>query len=342
MRIDRELNAGEVSQEVSKSIAAADQQRAVELDRLRIISEAKASSMERESARLGAKLGLDHPRVKALTSAIETNRGFVRDLVIEVERARTDVPAVDPKSWFLHGYVRDQNLKGVAGLTVAVYDEKAAWIERLGFACTNEKGYFRLTATNFGAVDGPAFMRVLRNGSSIYADRSELKPEMGQVDYREIILSGDVHVCTPPPGSGTPINPDEPPTVKPPWTVRGQVSDGKSFFFAGLKVAIADKAGKFADRLGTRTTDENGKYEFIYPSEPFAALIDPPVDLFLHVLAADEKPLSTSPALHFEPGKTQIVNVTMTPGSFEAPLKEETTEAPAPKKRAQKRKTRET
>src|SRR2546425_768020 len=103
MRTDRELNDGEVSQQVGKSLAAADQQRAMELERLKIISEAKAGSMEREAARLGAKLGSDHPRVQALTGAIETNRGFVRDLVIEVERARTDIPTVDAKSWVLHG-----------------------------------------------------------------------------------------------------------------------------------------------------------------------------------------------------------------------------------------------
>jgi hypothetical protein len=86
-------------------------------------------------------------------------------------------------------------------------------------------------------------------------------------------------------------------------------------------VSIADKAGKFADKLGTRTTDEKGKYEFVLPFEPFAELIDPPVDLFLHVLDANGKRISTSPALRFEPGKTQNVNVTITPGSFDAPPK---------------------
>jgi hypothetical protein len=318
MKLNREVTAAEVAQQLEQSIARADTQRAEELDRLKTMREAQAGGMEREAARLTAKLGSDHPRVMALTRAIEINRGFVREIVIEAERARTDIPTVDEKSWVLHGYVRDQDLKGVAGLTVAVYDEKGSWIERLGFACTNEKGYFRLTATDFAAVDHSVFIRVLNNGVLLYADKSELKPELGKMDYREITLSGDVHVCTPPLGSSAP--PVNPP-IKSPWTVRGQVSDGKSFFFAGLKVSIADKAGKFADKLGTRTTDEKGKYEFVLPSEPFAALIDPPVDLFLHVLDANGRPISTSPALHFEPGKTQNVNVTITPGSFDAPPK---------------------
>jgi hypothetical protein len=340
MKLNRDVTAAEVTQQLEQSIAGADTHRAEELDRLKTMREAQAGGMEREAARLTAKLGADHPRVTTLTRAIEINRGFVRDLAVEVERAKTDVPAIDQKSWVLHGYVRDQNLKGVDGLTVAVYDEKGSWVERLGFACTNEKGYFRLTATGFAAVDHSVFIRVLNNSVLLHADKSELKPVLGKLDYREITLSGEAHACTPPLGSSAPIKPPEEPAVKPPWTVRGQVSDGGSVFFAGLKVTIADKAGKFADRLGSRTTDEKGKYEFIFPSEPFSDLIDPPVDLFLHVLDANEKPLSTSPVLHFEPGKSQNVNVTMTPGSFEAPSKEGTAKTPTANKSAQKRKTK--
>jgi hypothetical protein len=340
MKLNREVTAAEVAQQLEQSIARADTQRAEELDRLKTMREAQTGGMEREAARLTDKLGSDHPRVMALTRAMEINRGFVRDLVIEAERARTDIPTVDPKSWVLHGYVRDQDLKGVAGLTVAVYNEKGAWVERLGFACTNEKGYFRLTATDFAAEGRSVFIRVLKNGVLLHADNSELKPLMGNVDYREITLSGDAHVCTPPPGSTPPINPPETPPVKAPWSVRGQVSDGGSVFFAGLKVAMADKAGKPIATLGTRTTDEKGKYEFIHPSEPFADLINPPVDLFVQVLDANQKVLSTSPALHFEPGKTQNVNFTITPGSFAAPLEEGTAKTPAAKKRGQKRKTK--
>ena len=182
---------------------------------------------------------------------------------------------------------------------------------------------------------------MLNNTVLLHADKSELKPALGKLDYREITLTGEAHACTPPIGSsGHPIKQPETPTAKATWTVRGQVSDGGSVFFPGLKVTIADKAGKFADSLGSRSTDEKGKYEFIFPSEAFAALIDPPVDLFLEVLDANQRPLSTSPALRFEPGKTQIVNVTITPGLVAAPPKEGTPETPTAKKSAQKRKTK--
>jgi hypothetical protein len=141
------------------------------------------------------------------------------------------------------------------------------------------------------------------------------------------------------PGTGTPGTGTPGTGALPPWTVRGTVSDGKNIFFAGMKVGMADKAGKPIAALGTRTTDENGKYEFIHPSEPFAALIKPPVDLFVQLFDAKEKVISTSAALHFEPGKGQNVNFTITPGSFAAPPKEESTETPTATKKGKPKKT---
>lgn len=325
MRLDKELTADEVAVEIDKAFTGADTHRADQLDQLKVMREARTGGMEREAARLSAKLGPDHPRVVALTGAIETNRDLVNQLTVEVERARTPTPSVDPKSWILHGYVRDQRLKGVAGVTVALYNEKGVWVQRLGYACTDAKGYFILRATDISGIDRPVFVRVVRGGTVIYTDKIEMTPGPGRVDAREIILSDKGVVCAPPVESVPP--PTRPPET-PPWTVRGTVSDGKTVFFAGLKVAMADKTGKPIAALGTRTTDEKGKYEFIHPPGPFADLINPPVDLFVQVLDANQKVLSTSPPLHFEPGNTQNVNFTITPGTFAAPPKEGTTKPP--------------
>lgn len=325
MKLKKELSADEVAVEIDKAVAGADTHRADQLDQLKVMREARTGGMEREAARLSAKLGSDHPRVAALTGAIETNRELVGQLTVEVERARTPTPIVDPKSWILHGYVRDKSLKGVAGVTVALYDEKGVWVQRLGYACTDAKGYFTLSATDISGIDRPVFVRVLRNGTVIYADKIEMTPELGRVDAREIVLTDDGRVCPPP---VEPVPPPPKPEPAPPWTVRGTVSDGKSVFFAGLKVVMADKAGKAIAALGTRITDEKGKYEFIHQPGPFADLINPPVDLFVQVLDANQKVLSTSPVLHFEPGKGRNVNFTITPGSFAAPPKEGTAKTP--------------
>src|ERR1700704_890706 len=178
MRLDRDVPASEVAQQVDQSIAGADTHRADELDHLRILREARAGGMEREAARLTTKLGPDHPRVAALTNALETNREVVSDLTVEVERARTIVTG-DENSWILLGFVRDQNAKGVGGLTVALYDEKTVWLKQLGYACTDEKGHFRLNATDVAGLKGSVFLRVLNNETFLYADANELKPELG-------------------------------------------------------------------------------------------------------------------------------------------------------------------
>jgi hypothetical protein len=46
----------------------------------------------------------------------------------------------------LHGFIRDQQLHGVAKVTVALYDSGGNWIKQLGFAGTSANGYFRLDA----------------------------------------------------------------------------------------------------------------------------------------------------------------------------------------------------
>ena len=354
MRIDREPTADEVSQQVNDSIAAADQQRAEELDRLRIMSEAKAGSMEREAARLSTKLGSDHPRVLTLTGAIEANRGFARALVIEVQRARTEVPKADEKGWSLHGYVRDQNLKGVAGLTVAIYDEKAVWVERLGYACTNEGGYFRLAATDIRDLDRSVFVRVLNSGTLVYADKSELKPELGRVDYREMMLSGEVKVCTPPIESSAPPTkppdtpptkppdtpptkpPDAPPTkppdaqpTKPPdvppagdpgaspdaWIVRGRVTDKSGKGLEGLTVSVFDKDLIFDERLGDTRTGARGDFNVAYIVKDFRDLIERKPDIYLKVMNEKGNTIySSKDSVRYEAGAVEVFEIKIAAG----------------------------
>lgn len=214
MRRDKETTASEVSQEVEKSITGADAQRAAELGRLQILRQAKARSMGREQGRLSRKLGSGHPRVLALTNKIEVNRELMRDLVIEAEHAKTEVPTVDKNTWTVHGFVRDKDRAGVRNLTVALYDDKGQWIRELGYTCTEKSGYFKLLhsrakpgVTDVGKEGEEArrepgeklYIHVTNpQGAHIHVDKQPLTPEPGRVDYREIILGEDEAVCRPP------------------------------------------------------------------------------------------------------------------------------------------------
>ncbi len=199
MAQERKIALNEVESELDNRISGTDAVRAKEMERLQNVRRAKANVLQREHARLSGKLGTDHPRVLALANQIRVNRGLQRDLVLETERAKTELPSVTAESWAVHGFVRDKELKGIPNLTIALYDPKGVWIRELGYACTDDKGYFRLESGNIkNLAASQAYLRVLNSQSRpLYMDKNPLTPVAGRIDYREIRLE-DVTACTPP------------------------------------------------------------------------------------------------------------------------------------------------
>src|SRR5690242_14990702 len=131
MAQQRTITVDDISRGVDAGVETIDGQRADALDRLNQIRSVKASSMQREQARLAAKYGDNHPRVQALTNRIAINEGLIANLTAESARARTVLPTVDENRWVLHGYVRDEDQKGLSGLTVALYDQSNEWVREL-------------------------------------------------------------------------------------------------------------------------------------------------------------------------------------------------------------------
>jgi len=307
MAQDKKITLDDVSRGIDKGLITIDQQRVSGLERLQTVRNAKATSLGREQARLAAKYGADHPRVLALTAKVELNRGLVNDLVIETVKAKTEIPIADEGTWVLHGFVRDLNRIGLPKLTIALFDgreHEANWVRELGYACTNSLGYFKLTARKVD-VERRVFLRVLNNqGQTIYCDSDPLTARGGQVDYREIITSGEARECSPPPppASVTAVQ----------WTVLGHVIDATGLVLADLTVSLSDKDQAFAARLGKTQTDLGSNFTFVYSADAFKDLIAKNPDLFLTVSGGTLKQPFTHPtALHFGPGKTDKVTVTV-------------------------------
>ncbi len=219
---------------LEQGLAGTDTARKQDFQGLQQVRLTKANSQERERLRLSRKLGQNHPRVQALDRRINYNQGLIRDIQVEIDHAVIDVPDVNENAWTVHGFVRKQDLTGVPGLTVALYDEKGNWIKQLGYACTDRKGYFRLThgRDEDQPLEGPAagatirtnvsrkrqvFLRVLDQDSNLlYCDNEPLVPQLGKLDYREIVLGEDATTCKPPengeqpPPGPSPIDPSGP------------------------------------------------------------------------------------------------------------------------------------
>lgn len=307
MAQDRSIKVDDISRGFDKGLNTADEQRAAALERLQLVRNAKAAGLQREQKRLTAKYGPNHPRVVAVTAQLEINRGLARDLALETERSKTELPAVDNQTWVVHGYVRDQNRKGLPRLTIALYDGAgtgANWVKDLGYACTDDRGYFKLEVRNLKDRAGtPVFLRVLNGqGATLYMDPKALTPTAGRLDYREIIISGEAVVCPPP----------SPPPSTSQWTVRGKVVDSSGAVLADLTVGLSDKDGAFAARLGETKTDLTGIFTLTYRAADFRDLIEKNPDLFLRVSGGSlTQPYTDPTALHFAPGRTDSVVVTV-------------------------------
>ena len=313
-----DASSDQISQALQDNLPEVDRMRATALDNLQLLRTARAEGLRSEHERLSIKLGADHPRVAELASLRADNEQFINGLAVENERARVEVPQTDAQAWVLHGFVRDQQLRGVANVTVALYDASGNWIQQLGYAGTSANGYFRLEARNLAGLKPPLFVHVLSNQAShLHTDNVPLTPEVGAVVYHEVVISG-TQTGTPPGDSSSGAGPGTPPgsSGKDPvagsdtWIVRGRVTDKEGKGLSNLVVSVYDKDLIFDDELGQTETDDKGEYSLTYHTEDFRDLIEKKPDIYVKVLDQKGKTLYTSKKkLRYEAGRVEIVNV---------------------------------
>lgn len=295
----------QISQALQQNLPQLDVMRATVLDRMQLVRVARAASLTSEHARLSAKLGEDHPRVAELANRQAENDELIRALRVESERARVEVPEADAETWILHGFVFDDQMRGISGVTVALYDQSGEFVRALGFTSTSTNGSFRLDARNFQSVESPVFIHVLNaQGAHLHTDDVPLTPELGKVVYQEVIVTGAA--TNTPPGDSR----NDPVTQKGVWTVRGRVADQNGKGLGNLIVSLYDKDLFFDDRLGQTETDENGDFEISYRTEDFRDLIERKPDIYIKVFDQEGNELySSKKAYRFGSGRVEIVNV---------------------------------
>ncbi len=258
----------EILMKVDDTFAGLDLQRADGLEDLKTLQKVKEGAGQREKDRLTRKYGADHPRVIKVADRLDYNQGLQKELVLEIERTKIILPEFDVNTWIVHGGVVDSEGTPLSGLTVSLYDEDGEWIRALGFACTDERGYFaiRNNVKSLESVEVPDMPKLILtvtdgDGKILHQETEPLYLKPGQIDYRLMVIKDKGDICPPP----CPDDGGEP--TREAWVVTGKVVDPKEQPLEGVTVSLYDKEMVFADLLGKTLTDANGEFKMIYGPE---------------------------------------------------------------------------
>lgn len=206
---DQRIGIEGIVTKVDTAFTSLDQQRSQGLERLQLIQSVQNTAQEREQQRLITKYGGDHPRVQEISARLTYNQGLRKDLAREIDRSKITAPQFDPSTWQGHGLVLDKNAVGIKGLTVSFADGKGTWIQALGYACTNEQGYFSITyPAQIGQTPSipdpqPVFLTVTdQNRRILHRELTPRYVKIGQIDFWRIEITED-RGCETPPEPGT-------------------------------------------------------------------------------------------------------------------------------------------
>lgn len=137
------------------------------------------------------------------------NRVMVAGMNMPVVGAATKGPVVVKDGWALHGHVYDAQLRPLAKLTVLFVDEQKNYVSQYGFSFTDMMGYFLL---NYAPATGMSqsatlYLEISNATQPIYLDPAVFTPILGETQYRDITLTNESPLGTPPANSATPATP---------------------------------------------------------------------------------------------------------------------------------------
>ncbi len=275
-----QIEPDEIETVVTNNFADFDDHRIEGLTDLSIFQESKGFADERNLSRLQKKYGDTHPLVQATQAKIESNFAIAAEIKGEILRTRTPVPAGNAETWTIHGYVFDENKKAVPNAPVMIFDESGEMVSRSDKTTTNANGYFRLPLKSIKNL--PETVRV--GVSNEFIGFQVFTPELGEVDYAEIFVRGEIFEIPP-------CEPTETPTVETiptgqnfsDWLVTGKITDARGKGIADLKVRVFDRDLLFDDALGVAETNSEGVYRLTFTKDQFSDFGENYPELYLIV-----------------------------------------------------------
>jgi 5-hydroxyisourate hydrolase-like protein (transthyretin family) len=303
----KRIETNEIEGVVTKSFSDFDDHRVEGLTNLSSFQESKAIADQRNLARLQKKYGDAHPLVRETEAKIESNKLFAAEIKEEIVRTRTTIPNSNADAWTIHGYVFDEENNPSANVRVMIFDENGEPVSRTETAATDKKGYFRLLSKNVKNL--PERVRV--GVSSEFLSEEIYTPELGELDYAEIFVSGEIDE-TPP------CEPTETPRGEPiptgqnfsDWLVIGKISDADGKGVPKLKVRVFDRDLMLDDALGETETNAEGVYRLKFTKEQFSDFGEEYPELYLIVEDANgNKLFDGKREMRTRAGRIELVEV---------------------------------
>lgn len=202
-------NAEQVHSELTTTLASADSTAADRIQNLQLVHQARVSRLSRTAASLKAQYGPNDPGVKAAEAAVAVTTTTVGRVAMVYQQQKTTTPQVAKNGWALHGRVFDAQLQPVSGFTVFLVDGQKTYQQDIGFAYTDDTGYFLLSDSGTqsqdqsktqGAAPAQLFLEIADTKSQpVYLSATPFQPVLGSATYQNVTLpSGGQAIGGPP------------------------------------------------------------------------------------------------------------------------------------------------
>jgi hypothetical protein len=163
------------------------------LEEFAAVQEDRTASLVSAHEVLKGSLGGEHPRVKALATALAEARGR-QDRFAAMTARRAKQPAIGEHEWIVSGRVRTAAGGPAAGLRVRVFDKDRTKDDLLGDTRTDAEGDFKAVyhERDF-AESGEGQLELYLQvedaaGNLLFASRDQLRIQPGRVEYFDIVL----------------------------------------------------------------------------------------------------------------------------------------------------------
>jgi len=312
-----------IRQRLDSSITSLENQRTEGLKYTRLLQANKDRALKKEQKRLQKKYGPGHFREAGISRRLDYNRAAHSEMNTELERSRIQIPEFDADTWMVHGRVVNKEFTGIKGLTLALYDARGRAERRLGYACSDHRGYYAIHYKEKEGGKSPIdektdyFLIVTdAGGQTCHREAHPLHVVPGQVDYRLIILDGTQ--CQPPPDWNGESDKDEAGdnhddghgNQSGEWIVTGKVAYEDQKPGTALLVKVFSKQDEKV--LTTAPTSRTGAFKFTLTTEAFPRLFTKKPDIYLIITERSGQDLhTTDKPLHPKAGGAEELNIVL-------------------------------